>query len=61
MTKYVAYEFSDDMKAHTFHAEARQYGRARMEYSTAGVWFVYVSTRFDKLVEKRTAQAVIQR
>jgi hypothetical protein len=52
MTKY---EFSNELKAHGFHAEAKQYGPARIEYCTAGVWFVYVSPRFDQIVDARRA------
>lgn len=49
----IKYEFVNELKAHKFHAEAAQYGHARMEYSVSGVWFVYVSRKFDKIVEQR--------
>lgn len=61
MTKFTTYEFTDELKAHAFHAEARQYGAAKMHvvvgYSPE-TWQVEVSARFDKIVEARRAAKV---
>ncbi len=54
-TKYATYEFTDVLKAHQVHAEARQFGKAKMHVVsgyTPETWQVEVSTRFDKIVER---------
>ena len=59
-TKYVTYEFTDVLRAHQFHAEARQLGKAKMHVVsgyTSETWQVEVSTRFDKIVERKTRAA----
>lgn len=58
MTKY---EFTDELKAHGFHAEALQYGEAKMEGPISGwyppTWNVWVGEEFDAIAESRRAVA----
>lgn len=53
------YEFTDEMRAHAFHAEALQYGPAKWMGVIAGwhpeTWRVEVCPAFDAMVETRRA------
>ncbi len=55
-TKMIKYEFTNVLKAHSFHAQALLTGPASM-HLVPGVypdtWFVWVSPEFDAIVEAR--------
>ncbi len=54
----IKYEFTNVLKAHSFHAQALLTGPASM-HLVPGVypdtWFVWVSPEFDAIVEARRA------
>ncbi len=56
--KMIKYEFTNVLKAHSFHAQALLTGPASM-HLVPGVypdtWFVWVSPEFDAIVEARRA------
>ena len=57
-TKFTSYDFTDQMKAHEFHAQALQFGPAKMRLvgGYPETWQVDVSARFDELVERQRAK-----
>lgn len=58
----IKYEFTNELKAHSFHAEASTYGEAKMHY-VPGVypdtWFVWVSPEFDRIIETERAALIL--